>query len=178
MIPGFHEGKICVQDEHGYVYNKKHQLKDGSSTWSCRRTGKKQCKAVIKILDHLILWQRQIHNHAPWKIKHSLFPTSLTRDSSLVVAVSLQSNGNVNYRDIPKVPKGTPYTLLPGKRPGAMQLQDDVGFVYCRGHATSEGGHTWTCKKRQTKWRCGAIVKVIGDEIVWQRREHNHTVFD
>lgn len=106
---------------------------------------------------------------------------SLTR--SLLVTVELQlepiqANGNINYREIPKVPKGTPYVLLPGKRPGAVQLQDEDGFIYCRGHASSDNSQTWTCKKRQTKWRCGAIVKVIGDLIVWQRREHNHTTFD
>ena len=97
----------------------------------------------------------------------------------LVVAVEpIQANGFVNYREIPKIPKGTPYVLLPGKRPGAVQLQDELGFVYCRGLATKDNGQNWTCIKRQTKWRCGAVCRTMGDLIVWQRREHNHTTFD
>ena len=90
----------------------------------------------------------------------------------------MQANGNVDYRLIPKVPKGTPYTLIPGKRPGAIQLQDEDGFVYCQGVKCADTSQNWTCSKRQTKWRCGAVIKVVGQQIIWQRREHNHTPLD
>ena len=65
MIPGHREGIFNVQDEHGFVYTKDHQLADGSSTWTCKRRNAFKCRSVIKIHGDLILWQRRTHNHDP-----------------------------------------------------------------------------------------------------------------
>ena len=66
MIPGRKEGTYWVQDEHGFVYMKDHQMADGSSTWKCKRrlSKKDKCKAVIKVHGETILWQRRTHNHS------------------------------------------------------------------------------------------------------------------
>lgn len=56
-------GKFHIQDEHGFRYVKDHVAKDGSSTWCCLKRQKFSCKAVIKVADSLIIWQRREHNH-------------------------------------------------------------------------------------------------------------------
>ena len=62
MIPR-NGGKFHIQDEHGFRYVKDHVAKDGSSTWCCLKRQKFSCKAVIKVADSLIIWQRREHNH-------------------------------------------------------------------------------------------------------------------
>ena len=62
LIPGT-RGTFNLQDENDFLYTKDKDLKDGSSYWCCKKRNKLQCKAVIKVADGLIIWQRREHNH-------------------------------------------------------------------------------------------------------------------
>ena len=63
LIPGT-RGTFNLQDENDFLYTKDKDLKDGSSYWCCMKRRKLQCKAVIKVADGLIIWQRREHNHS------------------------------------------------------------------------------------------------------------------
>ena len=56
-------GGFNVQDENLYVYNRDHENADGSCNWVCQKRQKFKCRAVIKIAEGLIIWQRREHNH-------------------------------------------------------------------------------------------------------------------
>jgi len=62
LIPGIN-GAFNVLDENDFLYAKDKDLKDGSSYWCCKKRRELQCKAVIKVADGLIIWQRREHNH-------------------------------------------------------------------------------------------------------------------
>ena len=62
LIPGIKSG-FNVQDENNFLYTKDKAMADGSSTWCCKKRHKFRCKAVIRVADGLIIWQRREHNH-------------------------------------------------------------------------------------------------------------------
>ena len=94
-----------------------------------------------------------------------------------VLAVGSYYNPQSYKGQIPHdaVAKNSPYRLLPAKQGTGIVLEDDVGYVYYKDNVNRDGTSSWLCKNRR-KHKCGVVVKVVGDAIVWQRREHNHEI--
>ena len=85
-----------------------------------------------------------------------------------VVAVYLPNNA---------IAINTPYVRMGGKFGTGNVVQDALGYLFHFGSKSKGGSETWLCKNRKRN-KCPVSIKIDGNLILYQKREHSHKLED
>lgn len=156
---------IIIEDDLGFTYRKGYAVKNAQH-WTCSKRTRLKCRAVLKTEGNIILLQRFEHNHSIYGWNSKIKPI-LNHFS--VCSIRLPTDAIACNR---------PYTLHPGKKGKGVFLKDEWGYEYHKdAKVKANGDTTWFCWQRR-RLKCPVSVSVREDQIIWQRREHNHAWLD
>ncbi|KAK9502392.1 hypothetical protein O3M35_011175 [Rhynocoris fuscipes] len=140
---------------NGYEYSKHSLFNSGAIYWRCMERSRISCKSTMLAIGDEILRESGEHNHSP---PIGIYPISLSN----VVEIKNETMPDKNELIFIKTKLGHPRVIY-------------KGYEYHKNRLNNSGDIHWRCIELHRIWRCKSSIHTIGDEILRESGEHNHS---